>query len=263
MPACTADHGVDKHAAGFGQNPAIEPGGTSTPQRAACARSRRVVLEVVIFDLDGLLVDSEPLQFRAYQKAFADCGIAFAAADWPRWHRLEASASRWVEVHGLNVDPEEIRARKKILYDALVAGELALKPGARRLVETLAGTYRLCVASGSRPESIRSCLDRFSLTRYFEKQFSATLLARKKPYPDVYLQALTNMRVPGRNTLAIEDSLTGLQAASAAGIKCIVCPDNFLPLSNEQFHAAARVVDSLDELSPRVLEKIAAEQTGN
>jgi len=220
------------------------------------------MLEVVIFDLDGLLVDSEPLQFQAYQKAFFDFGLAFDLSDWPKWHHLEASASRWIEAHDLKVDPEEVRARKKIYYDGLVDNDLTLKPGAMNLVESLSNSYRLCVASGSRPESIMNCLNRFSLASYFEKQFSATLLQHKKPYPDVYLEALSKMQVSSQNTIAIEDSKTGLKAATDAGIKCVVCPDEFTSVSNFEYPDAAMVVDSLEKLSPSILEKISDDQVG-
>jgi len=218
------------------------------------------MLEVVIFDLDGLLVDSEPLQFRAYQKAFARFGVAFDIGDWPEWHRLEASASRWIEAHNLAVDPETIRAEKKIYYDEMVKNELTLKPGARSLVESLSSSYRLCVASGSRPESIENSLDRFSLTPYFEKQFSATLLPHKKPYPDIYLEALSQMKVSSPQAIAVEDSLAGLRAATGAAVKCIVCPDDFTPAENSEFKDAALMVGSLEELSPELIEKIVASQ---
>jgi HAD superfamily hydrolase (TIGR01509 family) len=217
------------------------------------------MLELVIFDLDGLLVDSEPLQYQAYRDAFSRHGIELALQDWPQWHRLEASAARWISVHNLPLDPEQIRLEKKILYDALIAQELCLKPGARQLVETLAQKFRLCVASGSRPESIEACLVRFSLQSFFECQVSATLLARKKPYPDVYLEALAKMQVrPGR-AIAIEDSVTGLKAASAAGIKCIVCPDTFLPMPLSELDGAALIVDSLENLSLSQIERLARE----
>ena len=68
------------------------------------------MLEVVIFDLDGLLVDSEPLQFQAYREAFSRHGVSLDLGDWPEWHRLEASAARWIEAHALPLDAEQIRA---------------------------------------------------------------------------------------------------------------------------------------------------------
>ncbi len=220
------------------------------------------MFELVIFDLDGLLVDSEPLQFRAYREAFRYHGIEIETSDWPRWHALEASARRWIENFDLAVDAETIRAEKKVIYEALVETELELKPGARALVESLHRQSRLCVASGSRPESIAACLDRFGLEPYFEATFSATLLPRKKPYPDVYLEALAQTGVASPRTLALEDSPTGLQAATAAGLRCVVCPDSFLPADRGAFAAAAMVVESLEDLTPQVLQRLARQVAG-
>lgn len=213
------------------------------------------MLETVIFDLDGLLVDSEPLQFRAYQEVFSKHGVEFEFSDWPEWHRLEASASRWIATHNLPLDPELVRSDKKLIYEALIDTELTLKPGARRLIESLSGRYRLCVASGSRPESIEACLSRFSLSRHFENQFSATLLRRKKPYPDVYIEALTKMQVKSQHAIAIEDSVTGLKSAKAAGLECIVCPDTFVSAPISNYDGAALIVDSLEKLLQMDLEQ--------
>ena len=215
------------------------------------------MFDLVIFDLDGLLVDSEPLQFRAYREAFKSHGVDIGIGDWPRWHALEASAHRWIEAFDLELDAETIRAEKKIIYEALIETELELKPGAKALAEALSQCSRLCVASGSRPESISACLERFDIAYLFEDAFSATLLPRKKPHPDVYLEALARMRVEARNALAIEDSPTGLQAATAAGLRCVVCPDSFVPAKAETFTEAALVVDSLEDLSTDAITRLA------
>ncbi len=214
------------------------------------------MFEVVIFDLDGLLVDSEPLQFKAYREVFLRHGISLELSDWPEWHRLEASAARWIDTHKLPVDAENIRAEKKEVYEALIENELILKPGARELVESLSEQCRLCIASGSRPESIEASLNRFSLAPHFEQQFSATLLPRKKPYPDVYVEALSKMQVSPHRALAIEDSVTGLQAATSAGVSCIVCPDTFMPDPVTDYVGAALVVDSLEELTLLEVEQL-------
>ena len=214
------------------------------------------MFEVVIFDLDGLLVDSEPLQFEAYRQTFSRSGASLKLSDWPEWHRLEASAARWIDAHNLQLDAEKIRAEKKDVYEELIENGLTLKPGAKNLVESLSKQCRLCIASGSRPESIEACLNRFSLTTHFEHQFSATLLKRKKPYPDVYVEALSWMQVSPQQTLAIEDSETGLQAAISAGIKCVVCPDGFMPDPPADYAGAALVVGSLEELTLSELEQL-------
>ena len=89
------------------------------------------MLDCVLFDLDGLLVDSEPLQYRAYHYAFEQFGIHLSMDDWIRWHSVEASTARWVEREQLDLDVQLLREVKKQRYEQLIATELKLKPGVR------------------------------------------------------------------------------------------------------------------------------------
>ena len=214
------------------------------------------MLECIIFDLDGLIVDSESLQFAAYRTAFRQFGVDLDIQGWVQWHKAEASAERWIRSRGLDLDADEVRSAKKEIYDRLIQEHLQIKPGARALVTELAGHYRLAVASGSRPESIRSCLEKFALADCFEVLLSGTEVPRSKPYPDVYTEALKRMNARAHNTIALEDSPAGLQAASAAGIGCIVCPDSFMPRHENAFSGAALVVESLDEIDRSVVERV-------
>lgn len=216
----------------------------------------RILLECVVFDLDGLLVDSEPLQFRAYREAFARHGVEIELSDWRRWHELEASVPKWVEIDGLEVNPEVIRAEKKTLYEEMVEEELELKSGAEELVRELSEHCRISVASGSRIESIRACLEKFELEGLFESFFSGTTLARSKPFPDVYVHALGSMGVPAHRALAIEDSVQGLVAARAAELRCVVCPDTHNRRPASDYAEATLVVESLLELNLGVLQSL-------
>lgn len=215
------------------------------------------MLKSVIFDLDGLMVDSEPLQYRAYRDAFRFYDFELDLEQWARWHALEASPQRWVESSGLAIGVEELRARKKVIYDEMIANELQLKPGVNALVDELAGSYRLGIASGSRMESIVGCLERFSLRQHFEQLCPASEVARSKPYPDIYLDALRRLETRAENTLALEDSPSGLRAAIDAGIRCIVCPDEFIPKPEESWRGAALRVESLEQLDTARLEQVA------
>ncbi|TNF85841.1 MAG: HAD family phosphatase [Gammaproteobacteria bacterium] len=214
------------------------------------------MLECVIFDLDGLMVDSEPLQYRAYRDAFAHYGFELSLSQWTQWRMLEASPRRWVEASGLPIDSEELRTRKKLIYDQMIATELTLKPGVVTLVDELAASYRLSVASGSRHESIYGCLERFSLLHHFDHLCSATAVERSKPYPDVYLHALGLLQADASATVALEDSPTGLAAATAADIRCVVCPDPFLPTPADAYADASLLVESLTQLDANRLEQL-------
>ena len=217
--------------------------------------------DCVLFDLDGLLVDSEPLQFRAYQQAFADYDIELSMRDWVRWHSAEASTRRWIESEGLSVDVEELRDYKKGIYEQLIRTELALKPGAQALVESCAREARLAVVSASRRESIEACLDKHGLLDYFDTLVSGAEATRSKPYPDPYLAALRILDASPARAVAIEDSLTGYRAALAAGIRCVICPDHFIPKPDGCFDDADLVVDSLEALDIERLRELFREDT--
>ena len=210
----------------------------------------------IIFDLDGLLVDSERLQFESFQLAFREFGYELTEAGWARWHSVEASAPRFVRDEGLDIDAEAVRAVKKVHYETLISTSLEAKPGAMELVKACAERFPMAVASGSRIESIEACLNKFGVRGHFEVLCSGTTLPRSKPYPDVYLEALKALGAKADSAIALEDSNTGLRAAHAAGIACLVCPDAFMPKGDDPFALASEVVDSLVKVSVDDLVRI-------
>lgn len=214
------------------------------------------MLESLLFDLDGLLVDSEPLQFRSYQNALVQFGYTLDLDTWIQWHNVEASTTRWVRDQGLDFDPQALRAVKKDQYDRLIAEDLELKPGARELVEMSVSEFSLGLVSSSRRDSIERCLQKFDLLRHFSIVVSGAELERSKPYPDAYLEALKLMNTVSENAIALEDSVTGFRAATAARIDCIVCPDHFIPKADDAFSEAILQIESLNELNPARLHNI-------
>ena len=214
------------------------------------------MLECVLFDMDGLLIDSEPLQFRAYRDAFARFGYDLDRAGWTRWHNVEASAARFIQDEGIDIDPGEVRAIKKQTYEQMIDDSLELKPGAGELVQACAAEYRLALVSGSRPESIERCLQKFDLLKHFRVLVSGADQARSKPYPDAYLEGLRQLDVNPEQGIALEDSASGFRAAIAAGLPCIVCPDSFRARADDVFDGATLVVNSLHELTPDRLKAL-------
>ncbi len=214
------------------------------------------MLECVLFDLDGLLVDSEPLQYRAYRHAFDQFGINLGMQDWIQWHSAEASTQRWVESRQLDIDVQQLRSIKKDYYDKIIASELQAKPGVEALVRDCSSRFELAVVSASRRESIETCLHKFALDQYFSLLISGSEVARSKPYPDPYLAAMRALRTTPDRAIALEDSLTGYRAATAAELLCIVCPDNFIAKPAGAFDGAAWVTQSLQQLSADRLRDI-------
>ena len=214
------------------------------------------MLDCVLFDLDGLLVDSEPLQYRAYHYAFEQFGINLSMDDWIRWHSVEASTAHWVEREQLDLDVQLLREVKKQHYEQLIAAELNLKPGVRELIEDCSTDLQLAVVSASRRESIEACLQKFDLTHHFTVLLSGDQVAHSKPFADPYIAAMQALKTSSAHAIAVEDSVTGFRAASAAQLACVVCPDHFIPKTEAAFDTAALVTQSLNELSARRLRSL-------
>jgi len=214
------------------------------------------MIKLIIFDLDGLLVDSQPLQYKTYNQVFSQYGHPLSRDDWEIWIQKSHSARSWIEDHGLSLDPEKIRAEKKEIFDRLIEEELELKEGAQELVELLSKNYPLGLASASRMESIESCLNKFNLTDKFQIIESDVGTDRPKPYPDIYLTVAEKMQQEPPQCLVIEDSLAGLKAAKSAGMKCVICPDTFCNTLVADIEEADLIVKVLDEITLKMIEAL-------
>lgn len=215
------------------------------------------MIKLIIFDLDGLLVDSQPLQYEAYNKVFSQYDQPISKKDWiEHWIHGSGNPKAWIEYRKLDLNYQKIRAEKKIIYDELIKTKMRLKPGAKELVELLFKEFPLVVASSSRIESIELSLNKFNLTDKFKHLISDVEMARGKPHPDVFLYAAKMMNVEPESCLVFEDSLAGLQSAKSAGMKCIICPDSFSSVNVERYNGADKIVSQLSEVSLNTIEYI-------
>lgn len=206
------------------------------------------MIKVIIFDFDGLLVNSQPLQFRAYNEVFSAEGAPMSHKDWEEWVQNSYSVKQWIDKNELDLDPEEIRKKKHAIYKNLIKKEIELKPGAKDLVMRLGEKYRLCIGSASSKENIITILESFGIKEKFEEVFSCLGTKKVKPFPDVFLKAAEDMGVGADECIVFEDSVAGLEAAKAAGMKCVVCPDDFFELDLVIFKGADLIVNSLEEV---------------
>jgi HAD superfamily hydrolase (TIGR01509 family) len=178
--------------------------------------------ELVIFDCDGVLVDSEVIACRADSACLAGLGIMISPEEiMHRYLGISAETMcRDIEQrYGLALPPDFVATLHQHVANVFNA-ELASIPGVEILLQKL--PYRHCVASSSAPERLRHSLSVAGLLGYFEPNiFSAKQVARGKPAPDLFLFAANAMQVPPSECLVIEDSVPGVQAAVAAGMHAI------------------------------------------
>ncbi len=185
-------------------------------------------IDAVIFDLDGLLIDSEPLWQHAEGEVFAEVGLHLTHEDY--LHTMGLQAPEVVAWHfsrapwqGPGV--EEITKRLVTRVIGLIESEGVLLPGAREAVEQVAaGPWKTAVASSSSLRLIHAALKSFQLDNSFEAIASAEEESHGKPHPAVYLRAAKRLGVDPVRCLALEDSLNGLLAAKAARMWCIAVP---------------------------------------
>jgi HAD superfamily hydrolase (TIGR01509 family) len=210
------------------------------------------VIEAVVFDCDGVLIDSEPVWERVRRKLVADNG-----GRWPddAQHRMMGmSTAEWSayisEDFGLGLSPRQVA---DLVIEAMAAeyeARLPLLPGAVDAVRALSGRWPLAVASSAPKSLIEAVLDASSLRQAFRVAVSSEEVERGKPAPDVYLEAARRLGIPPETCVAIEDSSNGLRSAAAAGMTVIAVPRPEYPPAAEALDLARLILDSLTELTP-------------
>jgi HAD superfamily hydrolase (TIGR01509 family) len=219
--------------------------------------------EAVIFDLDGVLVDSEHVWDgvreelarerggRWHERAQADM-MGMSSVEWSRYMH---------DVIGLPEPPEEIDAEVVRRMLARYTEDLPLVEGAVDAVRRLAGSCRLALASSSNRPLIDAVLEAAGIAGLFEATVSSEEVERGKPAPDVYLEAARRLGVAPERCTAIEDSANGIRAAHAAGMRVIAIPNRLYPPPGDALALAGATLESLAQLGS-VLECVATDERG-
>jgi HAD superfamily hydrolase (TIGR01509 family) len=214
------------------------------------AKLQQLAIQAVIFDLDGVFIDSERIAFKAWRQLASQSGGELKEADFPGMIGLTAEeTARYVmEYSGATFDIAESSAWAwQWVLDRLHEGFQPL-PGSVNLLRALqARGVPLAIASNAIASYIDDALAGLGLLEYFPVRVSADDVPQGKPAPDVYLTAASRLEKDPRRCLAIEDSRVGLQAACAAGLRVIVVPGSHDHQNG--FHGAWRIYPSLEEVS--------------
>jgi beta-phosphoglucomutase len=212
-------------------------------------------MRAVLFDFDGVLVNSEPLHYRALRDCLMPEGVEISQGEYMRfylafddWRAIKAALER----HGVHPTVERVNAlaeRKSDLFDELLA-TVPFFPGARELVESLAEEMPLAIASGALRSEIERILEPAGLLGHFTAIVGAEDVERGKPDPEPYLTAMARLydKAPGLRPdqcVVIEDTMTGITSALAAGMKVVGVAQTY---PAEQLRAAHLVVDSVATL---------------
>ncbi|HVV23478.1 MAG TPA: HAD family phosphatase [Pseudonocardiaceae bacterium] len=214
------------------------------------------MIEAVVFDLDGVLVDSEPVWEQVRRGVVADFGGQWQADTQRRL--MGMSTREWAAYLsgelGVRLRPDDVAA---VVIDRMAqrySVDLPLLPGAVDAVRRLADSWPLGLASSSPPLLIETVLTTSLLKPLFTAAVSADSVAHGKPAPDVYRTAAEELGVPAEHCAAVEDSSNGLRSAAAAGMRVIAVPRDEYPPDEDALESAAVVLTSLMELTPETVE---------
>jgi HAD superfamily hydrolase (TIGR01509 family) len=213
------------------------------------------MIDAVVFDLDGVVVDTEQVWDEVREQLARERG--------GRWHHgaqaamMGMSSPEWsAYMHdeiGLADTPAEINDEVVQRMLERYRAQLPLIPGAVEAVRRIGAAFRLGVASSSNRPLIEAVLEGAGITDLFEAVVSSEEVARGKPAPDVYLEAARRLGLEPAQAAAVEDSANGIRAAHAAGMRVLALPNQHYPPPPEALALADVVVGSADELTPELV----------
>ena len=217
------------------------------------------MIETVVFDLDGVLVDSEPVWEEVRRGLVAERGGHWAADAQRRL--MGMSTQEWArylgEDLGVGLPPEEVAA---LVIDRMAARyreRIPFLPGAVDAVRRLAGTWPLGLASSAPAVLIETVLDAAGLSSYFQVTMSTEQVPHGKPAPDIYLAVTARLGVSPSGGAAVEDSSNGLRSAAAAGLHVIAIPHPQYPPDPDALALASLVLPTLADLTPEAVATLA------
>jgi beta-phosphoglucomutase-like phosphatase (HAD superfamily) len=209
------------------------------------------VIRAVVFDFDGVILDTETADFISWQEVFVQHGVELTLETWSQGIGTYPSAfdvhAHLETIAGIVVERETLRVVRRARNDALIAGEI-IRPGIEEWLDDASRLdLKAGIASSSPVSWVEGHLGRLGLIPAFECIRCADHVTKTKPSPELYLAACKGLRVSPAEAIAVEDSPNGIKAARAAGLFCVAVPNGVTVKLD--LTAADLVVDSLAQLS--------------
>ena len=205
----------------------------------------------IMWDMDGVLVDSASFHFAAWREVFSRRGVKFSEEDFIR---LFGSRNDFIvrSILGQNILEEDIKSivqEKELEFRDKIKGKVKLLPGASRLLDMLKGNLKMALVSSAPKENIDLIISELNIEEYFDCIVSGHEVAESKPSPEIYSLAAQKLGTNPRNCLVIEDSPLGVKGAKAAGMKCLAVNHSHPQQSMIEANVVVNTLEDMDLLS--------------
>lgn len=209
----------------------------------------------VIFDLDGVLIDSEGLYYRAYSEVLKPYGVTVSREEYEdHWIAQGNGPEYIVAKHNLPIAPDEMRQLRSPIYLRLLETEVQLMPHVKDTLTRLLPHCALTVATNSYREHLDAILRKFGLDRFFPATIARQDYQKAKPQPDAFLAAARLLGLSPEQCVVIEDTYKGVLAATSAGMACIAVPNDYT--RRNDFSRASLILPSLGELTVEIVNSL-------
>jgi len=214
------------------------------------------MIKAVIFDMDGVIVDSEPINYEVIRITFEKAGVKISKKEFIEEWIVKGTGSREaIKRHNIKMSSEDLQKIKKKIYLDILKRKVKLKPNAKRTIINLHKKYKLALASQGHRYNIDIIVKKFKLSKFFQAIIGKQDVNKGKPNPEIFLKASKELKVKPEECLVIEDTEKGIIAAKRAGMICIAVPDSWTKRYND-FSKADLVVNLLGEINIDVIKNL-------
>jgi HAD superfamily hydrolase (TIGR01509 family) len=214
------------------------------------------MIKAVIFDMDGVIVDSEPINYEVIRITFEKAGVKISKKEFIEEWVVKGTGSREaIKRHDIKMSLEDLQKIKKKIYLDVLKRKVKLKPDAKRTIINLHKKYKLALASQGHRYNVDIIVKKFKLSKFFQAIIGKQDVNKGKPNPEIFLKASKELKVKPEECLVIEDTEKGIIAAKRAGMICIAVPDSWTKRYND-FSKADLVVNLLGEINIDVIKNL-------
>jgi len=211
------------------------------------------MIKAVIFDLDGVIINSEPLHDESTAIVLQKNGISISEKERKQFLGLNDKEifSQVVKENKLKKTPEDlIQEREKVYFDLIKKKGLELFPGVLEAIQKFSKRYKLAITTSSEKSKVDFTLKKFNLSQYFPIIITGEDITKGKPDPEPYIKTIKQLGVKSKECLVIEDSINGMKSALDAGCFCIAVTNTF-PAA--QLKQADMIVQNISEINENVI----------